>query len=126
MFNIGFAELILILLVAFLIVGPQDLPKVARWLARLIKQARRMFTEFQEEVGLDETVEELKTVHRDLNTTMLKADPRKDITDAKKEFEKALRESKEATYSKKKENQEETKNAEKLEEKIDSQTESSK
>ena len=28
MFNIGFAELILVLLVAFLIVGPKDLPKV--------------------------------------------------------------------------------------------------
>ena len=30
MFNIGFSELILILLVAFVIVGPKDLPKVAR------------------------------------------------------------------------------------------------
>ena len=30
MFNIGFEELILILLVAFVIVGPKDLPKVAR------------------------------------------------------------------------------------------------
>ena len=32
MFNIGFEELILILLVAFVIVGPKDLPKVARYL----------------------------------------------------------------------------------------------
>lgn len=32
MFNIGFSELILILLVAFVIVGPKDLPKVrAHW-----------------------------------------------------------------------------------------------
>ena len=128
MFNIGFAELILILLVAFLIVGPQDLPKVARWLARLIKQARRMFTEFQEEVGLDETVEELKTVQRDLNTTILKADPRKDIVDAKRDFEKTLRETKEATFSMKSEKQESKKleNDKKQEEKIDSQKESSK
>ncbi|MBR4081764.1 MAG: twin-arginine translocase TatA/TatE family subunit [Clostridia bacterium] len=36
MFNIGFAELILVLIVAFLIVGPKDLPKVARWIARQI------------------------------------------------------------------------------------------
>ena len=34
MFNIGFSELILILLVAFVIVGPRDLPKVARALGR--------------------------------------------------------------------------------------------
>ena len=132
MFNVGFAELILILLVAFLVVGPQDLPKVARWLGRLIKQGRRMFTEFQEEVGLESTVEELKEVQRDLNTTISKADPRKDITDAKRDFEKALRESKEATYLKKKETPEtkevpETKGIpEKVEKQIDSQTESSK
>ena len=31
MFNIGFSELLLVLLVAFLVVGPKDLPKVARW-----------------------------------------------------------------------------------------------
>lgn len=30
MFNIGFSELLLVLLVAFLVVGPKDLPKVAR------------------------------------------------------------------------------------------------
>ena len=40
MFNIGFAELIVVLMVTFLIVGPKDLPKVARWLARLVKGIR--------------------------------------------------------------------------------------
>ena len=29
MFNIGFSELIVVLLIAFLVVGPKDLPKVA-------------------------------------------------------------------------------------------------
>lgn len=33
--NIGAAEIILILLVAFVIVGPKDLPKVARALGRV-------------------------------------------------------------------------------------------
>lgn len=38
MFNIGFSELLLVLLVAFLVVGPKDLPKVARWLGRTVKK----------------------------------------------------------------------------------------
>ena len=37
MFNIGFSELILILLVAFVIVGPKDLPRVARALGRGVR-----------------------------------------------------------------------------------------
>ena len=41
MFNIGFSELILILLVAFVIVGPRDLPKVARALEDASKAAEK-------------------------------------------------------------------------------------
>ena len=42
MFNIGFSELILILLVAFVIVGPRDLPKVAAALGRGVRSIRRL------------------------------------------------------------------------------------
>ena len=45
MFNIGMMELVLILLVAFLVVGPKDLPKVARWIARQIKNLRKLVRE---------------------------------------------------------------------------------
>lgn len=54
MFNIGMAELVVILLVAFLVVGPKDLPKVARWIAREIKKLRRLLKELKKEVGWDE------------------------------------------------------------------------
>jgi Tat protein translocase TatB subunit len=40
MFGIGMGELILIFIVAFLVVGPGDLPKLARALGKLIKSAR--------------------------------------------------------------------------------------
>ena len=52
--NIGFGELIVVLLVAFLIVGPKDLPKVARWLGRQVKMLRRMVAELKTETGWDE------------------------------------------------------------------------
>lgn len=54
MFQIGFSELMLVLLIAFVIVGPKDLPKVARWLGRTLKKLRRMMADLKSEMGLDE------------------------------------------------------------------------
>ncbi|MGN0991617.1 MAG: Sec-independent protein translocase protein TatB, partial [Candidatus Ventricola sp.] len=54
MFNIGFAELILILLIAFVVVGPKDLPKIARALGRFVRYIRNMIEEVKRESGLDE------------------------------------------------------------------------
>ncbi len=95
MFNIGFAEVILILLVAFLVVGPKDLPKVARSLARFVKTLRRMYQEFKDETGLEETIEELKGAQEDIQSTFREADPTREVNDAKRELNKALKESKE-------------------------------
>ena len=54
MFNIGFAELLLVLVIAYVIVGPKDLPKVARWLGRMVRRARQLIRELKEEVGWNE------------------------------------------------------------------------
>ena len=40
MFNIGVGEILIVLVVAFVIVGPDDLPKVARWLGRQVRRPR--------------------------------------------------------------------------------------
>ena len=65
MFNIGFSELLLVLLVAFLVVGPKDLPKVARWLGRTVKKSRRLLNEIKKESGWDELEKEVRDVqHR--------------------------------------------------------------
>ena len=69
MFNIGFEELILILLVAFVIVGPKDLPKVARAIGRFVKMLKQMYEDFKEETGLDETINEFQDASRDLSNT---------------------------------------------------------
>ncbi len=92
MFNIGGAELVLILLVAFLVVGPKDLPKVARALGRWVRTLKKMFEEFKEETGLDDTFEDFKDVERDISTTLREVDPRTEIRDAQREATKALRE----------------------------------
>ena len=64
MFNIGFSELLLVLLVAFLVVGPKDLPKVARWLGRTVKKSRRLLNEIKKESGWDELEKEVRDVQQ--------------------------------------------------------------
>ena len=53
LFNIGFAELLLVLVIAYVIVGPKDLPRVARWLGRMVRRARQLIREIKSEVGWD-------------------------------------------------------------------------
>ena len=38
MFNIGFSELVVILLVALIFVGPKDLPKIGAFLGRSVRK----------------------------------------------------------------------------------------
>jgi len=96
MFNIGFSELILILLVAFVIVGPRDLPKVAAALGRGVRTLRRFMREFQEESGIGDVVDEFKRTSRDLEKTFKEADPTEELKQARKDVEDAVRTSAEA------------------------------
>ena len=79
MFNIGATELILILLIAFIVVGPRDLPKIARFLGRLVRRARTIIKEIKTETGFDEVEAELDETRRDLEKTMKEADIREDL-----------------------------------------------
>ena len=90
MFNIGFSELILILLVAFVIVGPKDLPKVARALGRGVRNVKRWIDEFKEETGLDEAIDEFNKTSRDLERTLKEADPRPELKKARDDVKTAL------------------------------------
>ena len=82
LFNIGMMELLVILLVAFLVVGPKDLPKVARWIARQIKHLRRLLRDLKRETGWNELTAEFKDTKDDLNQTLREADVREDLRQA--------------------------------------------
>jgi len=92
MFNIGFTELIVVLLVAFLIVGPKDLPKVAKWLARQLKNLRRIIKEVKSEVGWDEIAAELKDTRDDVKNTLKQADVTQELRSVKKDVEASVSE----------------------------------
>lgn len=64
MFDIGFAELLLVALVALLVLGPERLPTAARtvgyWGGRARRYMRQMTTELEREVQQSEIREELE------------------------------------------------------------------
>lgn len=84
MFNIGFSELLLVLLVAFLVVGPKDLPKVARWLGRAVKKSRRLLNEIKKESGWDELEKEVRDVQHDVKDAVKQGDVSAELREAKK------------------------------------------
>ena len=97
MFNIGFAELILVLLIAFLVVGPKDLPRVARWLGRMVKKARQLMREIKQEVGWDELTQETNSLSSEMKETLREADIRADLKDASRELTGSINTAKKET-----------------------------
>ncbi|MBQ8616856.1 MAG: twin-arginine translocase subunit TatB [Clostridia bacterium] len=91
MFNIGGAELILILLIAFVIVGPKDLPKIARALGRFVRYIREIVEEVKRETGIDELTDEFKSVSSDVKKTVDAVDPRKELQKTQLEVNKELK-----------------------------------
>ena len=63
MFDIGFAELLLIGITALLVIGPERLPAVVRTssllLGRLRRSVQSLRTELEQEMGVDEVRREL-------------------------------------------------------------------
>lgn len=60
MFGIGSTELLVILVVALLVLGPKNLPKIAHTLGRAMGEFRRVSTEFQRTLNTEIAFEERK------------------------------------------------------------------
>ncbi len=55
MFNLGFSEILVILVVALIFIGPKRLPEVARTLGRTLAQARNTLEDLKKEFVLPKT-----------------------------------------------------------------------
>ena len=82
MFNIGGTELLLILFIAFVVVGPKDMPKIGRALGKGVRMLRSLINEVREESGFDEVDEAVKDIRRDISREV---DIRRDIDQVRKE-----------------------------------------
>lgn len=48
MFNLGFSEIVLLGIIALIFIGPQQLPEVARTIARFLNELKRASSDFQD------------------------------------------------------------------------------
>ena len=71
MFDIGWSEILVVLVVALVVVGPKDLPRLMRTLGRWVRKARGMadqfrasFDEMARESELDELRGEIEALRR--------------------------------------------------------------
>lgn len=104
MFDIGFWEIIIIVLVALLVVGPERLPGLAREIGRWVGKTRRFVhsvrSDFEQELQTEELRKMLKSQEREirqLKGTMEETE--KDLREDLEETEKDLREDIEGTSS---------------------------
>lgn len=67
MFGIGMPEMILILAIALIVIGPKKLPDLAKSLGRAMREFKRATTEFKETMDLDSDFKEVKSAFDDIN-----------------------------------------------------------
>ena len=67
MFGIGTSEILIILLIALLVLGPKEIPKVARTIGRTMRDLQRAKDELRETIDSEFEESEVRTDHNDTN-----------------------------------------------------------
>lgn len=64
--NIGFGEMVVIFAIALVVIGPRNLPDVARTIGRLVGQARRAADDLRYGLEREVQIEDLKKAAREI------------------------------------------------------------
>jgi len=89
-FSVG--EIIIVLLVGVLIVGPKDLPKIARFLARCYKYVLNLTSEARRALDIDTELAEVANIKQDVEQTFKAANPVTAVKKQQFEIDESLRE----------------------------------
>jgi sec-independent protein translocase protein TatB len=84
MFGIGMPEMILILAIALIVIGPKKLPDLAKSLGRAMREFKKATNEFKETMHIDSELSEVKNAFNGIS------DDVKEAVDLKLEPEKKL------------------------------------
>jgi TatA/E family protein of Tat protein translocase len=73
MFGIGMPEMILILAIALIVIGPKKLPDLAKSLGRAMREFKKATNEFKETIQLDSGMEDVKKAFSDIGDDVKEA-----------------------------------------------------
>ena len=62
MFGIGFNEILVILIIALIVIGPKKLPEIAKALGKGYREFKKSFESLEEELNIEESNEEYDEV----------------------------------------------------------------
>jgi len=68
MFGIGMPELLLIVAIALIVLGPKKLPDLAKSLGRAMREFKKATNEFKESIQIDEDLSDVKKAFDDLGS----------------------------------------------------------
>jgi len=86
MFGIGMPEMLLILAIALIVIGPKKLPDLAKSLGRAMREFKKATNEFKETMHIDSELADVKKAFDDINEDV------KEAVDLKPEFERKTEE----------------------------------
>jgi TatA/E family protein of Tat protein translocase len=86
MFGIGMPEMLLILAIALIVIGPKKLPDLAKSLGRAMREFKKATNEFKETMHIDSELAEVKNAFNGISDDVkeavdLKVEPEKKIDD---------------------------------------------
>ena len=93
MFGIGMPEMILILAIALIVIGPKKLPDLAKSLGRAMREFKKATSEFKETMDLDSDLKEVKSAFEDINDEIKGSLTETAVKDDAGQFEASSRES---------------------------------
>ncbi len=70
MFDVSFSELLVIMVVALLVIGPEKLPKVARTVGAFTGRMQRYMAQIKEEVNREMRFEELQKLQQEIKQSV--------------------------------------------------------